>query len=79
MSAKMGQQSLEEFLAPEQPAPDQVQGHRSCVKYGCQSVVDFLINAFTSDRTRAFVIFVTVELLTLSRSQSGIQHRKEKS
>lgn len=48
-----------EWLAPEQPSPGQ-QGHRSCMKCTCQSVMDFLINAFTSDRTRVFVIFVTV-------------------
>lgn len=53
-------QGLGKVMAPEQPSPDQVQGHRSCMKYGCQSAMDFLINAVTSDRTGAFVIFITV-------------------
>lgn len=56
---KCVQQGPGKFMAPEQPSPHQ-QGHRSCMKCICQSVMDFLINAFTSDRTCAFVIFVTV-------------------
>lgn len=36
---------------------DQVRDHRSCMKYGCQSVMDCLIHAFTSVRPRAFCYF----------------------
>lgn len=44
-----------------------------------QSVIDLLIAVFTNDNTFAFVVFVTVLLITLARSQSGIQHRNKKS
>lgn len=56
---KFVQQGPGKFMAPEQPSPHQ-QGHRSCMKYSCQSLMDFLITAFTRDRTCAFVIFVTL-------------------
>lgn len=31
--------------------------HISCMKYGCQSVIDLLITVFTNDSTFAFVVF----------------------